>query len=144
MPTEDATPAVPAPEGLRPSSPARLKVLWHTIREWCSRRWMQIRPGPEARRGAIWGTLAAAATGVIIAGLYLHTGFGYAFDFVFAIAFAAVLIPSVALVIALLLTIARKLPRLATGMIIGSCAIVMLVWSPPQLGVMMAVIVGLA
>jgi len=104
---------------------------------------MAIRPGPEARRGAVWGTLAAAAACVVIAGLYLRTGFGYAFDFAFAIVVAAILIPLVALVVALLLTIARKLPRMATGMIAGSCSIVMLVWFPPQLGIGMAIAAGL-
>ena len=103
-----------------------------------------IRPGPEERRGAVWGTLAAAAVCVVIAGLYIRTGFGYLFDFAFAIVVAAVLIPLVALAIALLLTIARKLPRMATGMMIGSCSIVMLIWFPPQLGIAMAIVVWLA
>jgi dienelactone hydrolase len=144
MPTEDAPPAVPVPEEPKPSLLARVKSRWRRVRDWFSRRWTEIRPGPEARRGAVWGTLAAAAAGVIIAGLYLHTGFGYAFDFLFALVFAALLVPLVALLVALLLTIARKLPRLATGMIIGSCSVVMLAWSPPQLGAMAAVLIGLA
>ncbi|HUM16659.1 MAG TPA: MFS transporter [Candidatus Nitrosotalea sp.] len=104
---------------------------------------MAIRPGPEARRGAACGTLAAAAACVVIAGLYLRTGFGYAFDFVFAIFFAAVLIPLVAVVVALLLTIAGTLPRLATGWIIASCVIVMLEWFPPHVGIPAAIVVGL-
>src|SRR3989442_3824319 len=54
------------------------------------------------------------------------------------------LFPYTTLFRALLLTIARKLPRLATGMIIGSCVIVMLVWSPPQLGIVMAILIGFA
>ena len=33
---------------------------------------------------------------------------------------------------------------MATGMIVGACAIVMLVWMPPQLGIAMAIAVGLA
>jgi dienelactone hydrolase len=113
------------------------------VKGWCARQWRQIRPGPEARRGAVWGTLAAAAVCVVIAGLDLRSGFGYRFDFAFAIVFAAVLIPLVALAVALLLTIARRMPRMATGMIVGSCAIVMLVWMPPQLGIWMAVAAGL-
>jgi len=92
----------------------------------------------------VWGTLAAAAASVIIAGLYLRSGFGYLFDFAFAIVVAAVLIPLVGIVVALLLTIARKFPRMATGMMIGSCAIVMLIWFPPQLGIAMAIVIGLA
>ncbi len=123
---------------------SRAKFWWRKAADWCGRYWRAIRPGPEARRGAVWGTLAAAAVCVVIAGLYLHTGFGYAFDFAFAIVVAVLLIPLTALVVALLLTIARKLPRMATGMIVGSCAVVMLVFFPPQLGVAMAVVVGLA
>jgi len=112
--------------------------------DWCARQWRQIRPGPEARRGAVWGTLAAAALCVVISGLFARTGFGYAFDFAFAILVAALLIPLLALAAALLLTIARRLPRMATGMIVGSCAIVMMVWMPPQLGFPMAIAAGLA
>jgi dienelactone hydrolase len=134
------------PDPTLPHQPlrARAKLWWRKGRDWCGRQWRQIRPGPEARRGAVWGTLAAAALCVVIAGLYLRSGFGYAFDFAFAIVFAAVLIPLMALAIALLLTIARKLPRMATGMIVGSCAIVMMAWGPPQLGFAMANAIGLA
>src|SRR5215470_6887260 len=112
----------------------RVKFLWRKLRDWRARHWSVIRPGPEARRGAVWGTLAAAAACVIIAGLYLKTGFGYAFDFAFAIVVAALVIPLTAVLVAFLLTIFRKLPRWATGFIIGSCSVVMLAWGPPQLG----------
>jgi hypothetical protein len=105
---------------------------------------MAIRPGPEARRGAVCGTLVAAAACVVIAGLYLRTGFGYAFDFAFVILLATVLIPLVAVVVALLLTIAGTLPRMATGWIIGSCVVVTLAWLPPHVGIAMAIVVGLA
>jgi len=121
-----------------------MKSVWRKVSWWCTKHWRAIRPGPEARRGAVWGTLGAAAASVIIAGLYLRSGFGYLFDFAFAIVVAAVLIPLVAVVVALLLTIARKLPRMATGMMIGSCVIVMLIWGPPRLGIAMAIVVGLA
>jgi dienelactone hydrolase len=139
-------PDIVPPDPTLPHEPlrARAKLWWRKRRDWCGRQWRQIRPGPEARRGAVWGTLAAAALCVVIAGLYLRSGFGYAFDFAFAIVFAAVLIPLMALAIALLLTIARKLPRMATGMIVGSCAIVMMAWGPPQLGFAMANAIGLA
>jgi len=121
----------------------RVKQFWRTVSGWCVRQWDRLRPGPEGRRGAVWGTLAAAAICVVIAGLYARTGFGYAFDFGLATVFAAVCIPLIALAVALLLTIARKMPRMATGMIVGSCAIVMAAWMPPQLGIWMAIAVGL-
>jgi dienelactone hydrolase len=118
--------------------------LLSRVKAWFSRQWSKIRPGPEARHGAVWGTLAAAAACVVIAGLYARTGFGYAFDFTLALVVAAVLIPLVMLAVALLLTIARHLPRMATGMIVGACTFVMLAWMPPQLGFAMALLVGLA
>lgn len=127
-----------------PAATGRLRRWWRTANAWRARHWNAIRPGPEARRGAVWGTLTAAAAGVIIAGLYLHTGFGYVFDFTFALVVATILIPLIALLVALLLTIARRLPRLASGMIVGSSAIAGLVWGPPQLGAAMAVVFGLA
>ena len=110
--------ALPAPSELRPSLRTRVTIWWRKIAGWCASYWRQVRPGPEARRGAVWGTLAAAAICVIIAGLYLRSGFGYAFDFTFVIVVASVLIPLVALAVALLLTIARRLPRMATGMMV--------------------------
>jgi dienelactone hydrolase len=139
-----AAPDAPKPHEPRPTLWTRLVMLWRKVAGWCVRSWRAIRPGPEARRGAVWGTLAAAAASVVIAGLYLETGFGYAFDFALAVVVAAVAIPLIMLAVAFLLTIARKLPRLATGIIAGSCAIVMVIWGPPQLGIVMAIAIGLA
>jgi dienelactone hydrolase len=127
----------------RHSLRGRVKEWWRKGMNWGRRQWSRIRPGPEARRGAVWGTLAAAAICVVIVGLYTRTGFGYAFDFGLALVLAAVLIPLIALAVALLMTIARKMPRMATGMIVGSCVIVMAVWMPPQLGFPMAIAIGL-
>jgi hypothetical protein len=119
------------------------KFRWGRLRDWFLRQWADIRPGPEARRGAVWGTLAAAAACVVIGGLYLHSGFGHLFDFAFCIVFAALFIPLVGLLIAFLLTIARALPRFAAGFIFGSCVILMVLWGPPEVAVPMAVLLGL-
>lgn len=121
----------------------RTKTVCLKGKEWWLRNWLAIRPGPEARRGAVWGTLAAAAACVVVGGLYLQTGFGYAFDFAFALLFAALCIPLTMLAVALLLTILRKLPRLATGLIIGCCVVVLMLWGPFELGLAMAIFVGL-
>jgi hypothetical protein len=75
----------------------RGKDVWLKVKVWWSKNWMLIRPGPEVRRGVVWGTFAAAVATVVIAGLVLKTGFGYAFDFTFAIVFAALCIPLIAL-----------------------------------------------
>jgi dienelactone hydrolase len=138
--------SAPPPASLPPESSldSDKRSRWRRLGDWCSRQWAAIRPGREARRGAVWGTLAAAAVSVIIGGLYLQTGFGYIFDFLFCILFATIFIPLVALLVALLLSMARKLPRYATGIIIGSSTIVMALWGPPELGAVMAIAVGLS
>ena len=120
-----------------------VKDVWLKVKVWRFKNWMLIRPGPESRRGAVWGTLAAAAATVVIGGLYLRTGFGYVFDFAFATLFAALCIPLTALAVMLLLTILRKLPRLASGLVVGACVVVMMLWGPPELGVPMAIAIGL-
>jgi dienelactone hydrolase len=138
--------SAPPPASVPPDSSLHsdTRSRWRRLRDWCSRQWAAIRPGREARRGAVWGTHAAAAASVIIGGLYLQTGFGYIFDFAFCILFAAIFIPLVALLVVLLLSVARKLPRYATGVILGSCAMVMALWGPPELGVVMALGIGLS
>jgi len=133
-PALDPQDALPRPER---------KPRWGRLRDWFLKQWAAVRPGPEARRGAVWGTLAAAAACVVIGGLYLRTGFGYLFDFAFCIVFAALFIPLAALLVALLITIFRRLPRLATGFIFGSCVILMVLWGPPEVAVPMAVLLGL-
>jgi len=55
-----STAALPVPEEASPSLRIRAKLWWRKVGDWCAARWMAIRPGPEARRGAVWGTLAAA------------------------------------------------------------------------------------
>src|SRR5215831_14313529 len=120
----------------------RATNVWLRIKQWWKWNWILIHPGPEVRRGAVWGALAAATACVVIAGLCLKTGFGYAFDFAFAILFAALCIPLTMLAVMLLLTIARNLPRLATGIVVGSCAVVMTLWGPPALGIPIAIVVG--
>ena len=127
---------LPPSEAVPLSTPADASSSrWRRFKNWSASQWAAIRPGPEARRGAVWGTLAAAAITVIIGGLYISTGFGYLFDFAFCILFAALIIPLIALIVALLLKLFRKLPLLATGCILGSCMIAMALWGllgPPD------------
>src|SRR5205807_3075871 len=130
-------------EGNKMSLWTRGKDIWLRIKAWWSKNWTLIRPGPEVRRGAVWGTLAAAAACVLIGGMYLCTGFGRAFDFAFAILFAALCIPLTALGVALLLTILGKLPRWAAGWVIGSCVVVRMLWGPLEVGIPVAIVVGL-
>jgi dienelactone hydrolase len=103
---------------------------------------MDIRPGPEARRGAAWALIATAAIVAFIGGYYLDSGFGVGVDLAFAFGIAALGIPLAAVVVALLLTILRKLPRLASGFILGACLFIAFPW-PPQLGLPLAAVIGI-
>ena len=130
----------PEPTALEPPQPKptfrqRIVKLWRTIAAWFARFWADVRPGPEARRGAAWGCLAAAFVGAVIAGRYMKTGFGWWIDFLFCFAVAALVILISAGLVPLLLTILRKLPRLASGIILGSVLVIALVFMPLGLGV---------
>ena len=118
---------------------ARIKGWWRIVADWCVRQWHTIRPGPEARRGGVWGSLAAAVVCAFIGGLYLRTGFGYPFDFAFAFAVSAVLILVATLLVALLLTILRRLPRMASGMMAGCALLATLIWFPVPAGTLIAI-----
>ena len=111
----------------------RLVQKLRTLLAWCARFWNNIRPGPEARRGAVWAVLIASAIMAFVGGFYLHSGFGLFLDLAFAYGVAALGIPLAALVIMLLLTILRRLPRAATGFIAAVCIFIALPW-PPELG----------
>ncbi|MDQ2950114.1 MAG: hypothetical protein M3Y27_29950, partial [Acidobacteriota bacterium] len=125
-----------------PSFRTRLKHRWLRLRDWWRRTWSSIRPGPEARKGATWAILATAVWAAVIGALNLHSGFGLSVDFAFAFAVAALGIPLVALVVALLLTLLRKLPRLGSGIIVGACVFIGMLW-PPPLGPILGAIFGL-
>ena len=109
----------------------RIKERWHGVRDWCGRAWALIRPGPEARKGATWGAILVALWIAIVGGIYLKSGFGLPIDLAFALTVAALGVPLVALVVWLLLTILRKLPRMFSGLLVGACLLVGLAFSPP-------------
>jgi dienelactone hydrolase len=117
--------------------------VWRKLSGWWSRQWAAIRPGPEARRGADWGMLALAVCGIVIAGLYIRTGFGLPFDFAFATVAAALIIGVSVLAVALVLAIARRLPRWSTGFIVGCGLVFFEVWNSP-IGWPLAIVAGLA
>ncbi len=120
-----------------------IKGRWRVVRDWLSRAWANIRPGPETRKGVVWGAILVALWIAIVGGVDLNSGFGRAFDLAFALLVAALGVPLVMLVIALLLTIFRKLPRMVTGLIFGACILVALEFSP-QLGLLLGGILLLA
>lgn len=108
----------------------RIKERWRAIRDWTGRAWANVRPGPEARKGAIWGALFVALSISVVGGIYLQSGFGLAVDLAFALIVALLAVPLVALLAVLILKILRKLPALTTGIVFGVFALVMLAWSP--------------
>src|ERR1700748_3800993 len=89
------------------------KRTWHSI-------WDPIKPGKEAAKGAYWAALATVVWAAVVGGLNVKSGFGLTIDFLFAFLVAALGIPLVALVAALLLTIFRHLPRLLSGFFVGA------------------------
>ncbi len=111
-----------------------LKRAWRAVAGWSGRAWTIIRPGPETRKGSAWGAIAVALWIALVGGANLKSGFGRAIDFSFALAVGLIGVPLVMLLVALLLTIFRKLPRMLTGLIVGACLLVGLEFSP-QLGV---------
>ncbi len=117
------TPARP-----RPSAREWVRGKWEPVRQRSVRVWGAIRPGPEALRGAIWAAVATAIWAAIIGALNLKTGFGLPVDLLFAFVIAGLGIPIVALIVALLFTIVRKLPRLVSGFFIGTFVFISLLW----------------
>jgi len=126
-----------APEqpGLKPTPRRRAANLWRNTAAWFSRLWTDIRPGPEARRGAAWGSAAAALAGASIAGRFMKSGFGLAIDLLFCIGAGALLILLSAGLVPLILTIFRKLPRLISGVIFGCGLAIALALMPLGIGV---------
>ena len=105
------------PDAPRPRAKffVRVRQHWGRIRARCAQFWSRIRPGWEARKGAVWAFLIAGFCAAAIGGYYLDSGFGLWIDLAFAFAVAALGIPLLAMVAALVLTILRKLPRMAAG-----------------------------
>src|SRR6185437_3595031 len=91
-----------------------------TIGPWWRRIWGEIRPGTEARRGALVAALATVIWAIGVGAWNLKLGYGAWVNLFFACAVAALGIPLVALVVALLLTILRKLPGRLTGWLTGA------------------------
>jgi dienelactone hydrolase len=117
-----------------PTLRKRLVELRRSVAVWLSRFWTDVRPGPEARRGAVWGSISAALVAALISGRYIRSGFGLWIDFLFCLAVGALLILISAGLVPLLLTILRKLPRLVSGMILGSVLVIALAFMPVGLG----------
>jgi dienelactone hydrolase len=123
-----ATVSEPAPEPQPISTPKR-GVLRRgrdiAVRAWRAAVsfWRDIRPGPEAARGIIWGSFAAAAFWIVAFALSVRTGLGAVPDLLIALVLGVLIVATAALLVWLLMTAARRLPRWTTGFLIGSIAV---------------------
>ena len=68
----------------------------------------------------MWAALATVIWAIVVGALNLKLGYGIWANFLFACGVAALGIPVVTLAVALVLTILRKLPRLAAGFVVGA------------------------
>src|SRR3974377_1381952 len=103
-----------------------LKHWWVRSRDWWLHVWSKIRPGPETRRGVFWASVIVALMAACWGGVELQSGFGLGIDLLFALLVAVIGIALFALAVALLLTILRRLPRMLSGVVLGSCLFVSL------------------
>jgi dienelactone hydrolase len=93
---------------------------WRSIGSWWRRTWSETRPAREARRGAMWAAFVTVIWAIVVGALNLKLGYGVWANFLFACGVAALGIPLVTVAVALILTILRKLPRLAAGFVVGA------------------------
>ncbi len=131
----DASSMEPPRPASKPSFLRRVGGGFHAIAVWFSRFWSDIRPGPEARKGAVWGCLAAALASAVVVGRYMILGFGLWFDLLFCIVVGALLVLICIAVLPLILTILRKLPRLVSAIILGSGLTIFMSFGPVGPGV---------
>lgn len=98
---------------------------------WTVAVWDDIKPGPEARKGAVYAAIATVLWAAVVGGINLKSGFGRTVDLLFALTVAALGIPLVAAVFVLLLAIFRRLPRWPSGIFVGALLFVSLLWFGP-------------
>jgi dienelactone hydrolase len=113
----------------------RVRRIGSAVAGWFARLWGDIRPGPEARKGAVRGCLAAALAAALIAGRFMDSGFGLWVDLLFCLLVAALLIAISMVVVLLIFAIIRKLPRPAAAIIAGCVVVVALPFMPLGVGI---------
>jgi len=107
------------------------KDRWRAMLNWCRRVWQDVRPGPETKQGTFWAILLTVLWVAVVGALNLKLGFGIAVDFLIALAIAVIGIPLVALLVALVMLILRRLPLLLSGFVVGSFVFLSLLWGNP-------------
>jgi len=112
----------------KPTTRERFAAVWRRARAWISNFWRDIKPGPEARKGAVWAAIATVIWAAIIGGINLKSGFGLAADLLFALVIAALAVPLVAAVFVLLVALLRRLQRWTAGIFLGALLFISLLW----------------
>ena len=107
-----------------------LERWWTLLCNWRRRTWATIKPGPETRPGVYWSASVTAVIAALVGGINLYSGFGLAVDIAVVLLFATFGGGLFALLVALLLTILRRLPRLLSGVVLAACVFVSLVLPP--------------
>ena len=74
------------------------------------------------------GRFGASVIALVVGGLNLKSGFGVWVDLCVVFAVAAIGLPLVAIVVGLVLTLLRKIPRLAAGVIVVVVVLLALPW----------------
>jgi dienelactone hydrolase len=87
-----------------------------------------IRSTYSAHRGAILAAIITMFWAACVGGLNLQSGFGLFADLLFAFSIALIGVPIAALLIAGLLALLRKLPRLLTGFLVAAGLFISLLW----------------
>lgn len=90
--------------------------------------WRSLKPVHEAHHGALWASLGASLIAVVVGGFNFKSGFGTTIDLAVVFIAAAIGVPLVAIAVVLLLTLLRKIPRLAAGVVAGVLVLVALPW----------------
>ncbi|HEY3738371.1 MAG TPA: hypothetical protein VGL53_00930 [Bryobacteraceae bacterium] len=107
-----------------------VKRWWGRLRDWWKRTWTNIRPGPETRSGVLIAAIVTVVAGAILGGLNLKSGFGVVADLLFAFLVAALGIGLIVLATAIVISIVRRLPKVASGVVIGACIFVSMIMPP--------------
>lgn len=103
-------------------------MIWRRVWSWFVANWRDIKPGPEARKGAVWAAVVTAAWAAVVGGINIKSGFGLAPDLLFAFVIAALGIPLVAAIFVLILALLRRLPRWTSGIFVGALLFISLLW----------------
>ena len=90
--------------------------------------WRAVKPVHEAHHGALWAATGASVVALLVGGFNLKSGFGLWVDLSLLFAAAAIGLPLVAIAVALVLTLVRKIPRLGAGVLVAVMVLLALPW----------------